>query len=161
MVALSTLLRFWQEAKSNRAADKLKAMVSNTATVMRRDLSEEAAPVFEQHYGAHLHVKPARRVEVPIKLLVPGDVIVLSAGDMIPADCRILRAQDLFMNQAAMTGESLPVEKYAQQREAEHDESAGAGQHPVHGHERGVGLGHRCRGDHRQPDLFRRRWPSG
>ena len=116
MVALSTLLRFWQEAKSNKAADKLKAMVSNTATVMRRDLSEEAALVFEQHYGAHLRVKPARRVEVPITLLVPGEVIMLSAGDMIPADCRILRAQDLFMNQAAMTGESLPVEKYAQQR---------------------------------------------
>ena len=116
MVVLSTLLRFWQEAKSNKAADKLKAMVSNTATVMRRDLSEEAAPVFEQHYGVHLRVKPARRVEVPIRMLVPGDVIRLSAGDMIPADCRILRAQDLFMNQAAMTGESLPVEKYAQQR---------------------------------------------
>ena len=116
MVALSTLLRFWQEAKSNKAADKLKAMVSNTATVIRRDLSEDAAPYFEQHYGAHIHIKPARRVEVPIKLLVPGEVIMLSAGDMIPADCRILRAQDLFMNQAAMTGESLPVEKYAQQR---------------------------------------------
>ncbi len=116
MVALSTLLRFWQEAKSNKAADKLKAMVSNTATVIRRDLSEEAAPFFEQHYGAHLHIKPARRVELPITLLVPGDVIMLSAGDMIPADCRILRAQDLFINQAAMTGESLPVEKYAQQR---------------------------------------------
>ena len=116
MVVLSTLLRFWQEAKSNKAADKLKAMVSNTATVIRRDLSEDAAPVFEQHYGAHLRIKPARRVDVPIKILVPGDVIVLSAGDMIPADCRILRAQDLFMDQAAMTGESLPVEKYAQQR---------------------------------------------
>ncbi len=116
MVALSTLLRFWQEAKSNKAADKLKAMVSNTATVTRRDLSEDATPFLEQHYGAHLRIKPARRVDVPIKLLVPGDVIVLSAGDMIPADCRILRAQDLFMNQAAMTGESLPVEKYTQQR---------------------------------------------
>ena len=116
MVALSTLLRFWQETKSNKAVDQLKAMVSNTATVIRRDISEEAAPVFEQFTGTHLHVKPARRIELPIQHLVPGDVIVLSAGDMIPADCRMLRAQDLFMNQAAMTGESLPVEKYAQQR---------------------------------------------
>jgi Mg2+-importing ATPase len=119
MVLLSTLLRFWQEAKSNKAADALKAMVSNTATVIRRDLSEDAAPVFEQYYGAHLHVKDAKRIELPIKLLVPGDVIVLSAGDMIPADCRVLTAKDLFVAQAAMTGESMPVEKFAVQRDAQ------------------------------------------
>lgn len=118
MVVLSTLLRFWQEAKSNKAADALKAMVSNTATVIRRDLSEEAAPVFEQYYGAHLHVKDAKRIELPIKLLVPGDLIVLSAGDMIPADCRVIIAKDLFVSQAAMTGESMPVEKFAVQRDA-------------------------------------------
>ena len=118
MVVLSTLLRFWQEAKSNKAADALKAMVSNTATVMRRDVSEDAAPVFEQYYGAHLRVKDAKRIELPIKLLVPGDLIVLSAGDMIPADCRVLSAKDLFVAQAAMTGESMPVEKFAVQRDA-------------------------------------------
>lgn len=118
MVLLSTVLRFWQEAKSNKAADALKAMVSNTATVIRRDLSEDAAPVFEQHYGAHLHVKDVKRIELPIKLLVPGDVIVLSAGDMIPADCRVLTAKDLFVAQAAMTGESMPVEKFAVQHDA-------------------------------------------
>ena len=118
MVVLSTLLRFWQEAKSNKAADALKAMVSNTATVIRRDLSEDAAPIFEQYYGAHLHVKDAKRIELPIKLLVPGDLIVLSAGDMIPADCRVLTAKDLFVAQAAMTGESMPVEKFAVQRDA-------------------------------------------
>jgi Mg2+-importing ATPase len=116
MVVLSTLLRFWQEAKANKAADALKAMVSNTATVIRRDPSEDAAPIFEQYYGAHLHVKDAKRIELPIKLLVPGDVIVLSAGDMIPADCRVLTAKDLFVAQAAMTGESMPVEKFAIQR---------------------------------------------
>jgi Mg2+-importing ATPase len=116
MVVLSTLLRFWQEAKANKAADALKAMVSNTATVIRRDPSEDAAPIFEQYYGAHLHVKDAKRIELPIKLLVPGDVIVLSAGDMIPADCRVLTAKDLFVAQAAMTGESMPVEKFAVQR---------------------------------------------
>lgn len=118
MVVLSTLLRFWQEAKSNKAADALKAMVSNTATVIRRDLSEDAAPIFEQCYGAHLHVKDAKRIELPIKLLVPGDLIVLSAGDMIPADCRVITAKDLFVSQAAMTGESMPVEKFAVQRDA-------------------------------------------
>ena len=98
MVVLSTLLRFWQEAKSNKAADALKAMVSNTATVLRRD--------------------EAKRIELPIKQLVPGDLIVLSAGDMIPADCRVLSAKDLFVSQAAMTGESMPVEKFAQQQDA-------------------------------------------
>src|SRR5512135_3540470 len=118
MVVLSTLLRFWQEAKSNKAADALKAMVSNTATVIRRDVSEDAAPVFEQYFGAHVHVRPARRVELPIRQLVPGDVIVLSAGDMIPGDCRVFTAKDLFVSQAAMTGESMPVEKFVEQRDA-------------------------------------------
>ncbi|MDR0775305.1 MAG: magnesium-translocating P-type ATPase [Azonexus sp.] len=118
MVVLSTLLRFWQEAKANKAADALKAMVSNTATVIRRDISEDAAPIFEQYYGARIHAKAARRVEVPIRLLAPGDIIVLSAGDMIPADCRALGAKDLFVSQAAMTGESMPVEKFATQRDA-------------------------------------------
>ncbi|MBA1295593.1 magnesium-translocating P-type ATPase [Pseudomonas lurida] len=98
MVVLSTLLRFWQEAKSNKAADALKAIVSNTATVLRRD--------------------DGKRIELPIKQLVPGDVIVLSAGDMIPADCRVLSAKDLFVSQAAMTGESMPVEKFAHQQDA-------------------------------------------
>src|SRR5499427_2949630 len=119
MVVLATLIRFVQEAKSNKAADKLKAMVHTTATVMRRDISEEAAPIAEKFYGLHLHVKPARRIEVPIRLLVPGDVVVLSAGDMIPADSRVLTAKDLFVGQAAMTGESLPVEKFAFLRERE------------------------------------------
>ena len=117
MVVLATLIRFVQEVKSNKAADELKAMVHTTATVLRRDVSEDAAPVFERYYGVHLHVRPARRVELPIKLLVPGDVVVLSAGDMIPADCRVLSAKDLFVSQAAMTGESLPVEKFADQRD--------------------------------------------
>ncbi len=117
MVVLSTLLRFWQEGKSNKAADALKAMVSNTATVLRRDITEDEAPVAEAVFGVHLNVKAAQRVELPIRLLVPGDMILLSAGDMIPADCRVLTAKDLFVAQAAMTGESMPVEKYAHQRD--------------------------------------------
>lgn len=100
MVVLSTLLRFWQETRSNQAADALKAMVSNTATVRRRDAGGKA------------------RIEQPIQQLVPGEVIVLSAGDMIPADCRVLTAKDLFVSQAAMTGESLPVEKFVSQADA-------------------------------------------
>jgi len=112
MVLLSTLMRFMQESRSNRAAEKLKAMVSNTATVSRRDISETAAEIADKYFGAQVHAKPATRVELPIKLLVPGDVVILSAGDMIPADLRVLSAKDLFVGQAAMTGESLPVEKF-------------------------------------------------
>ncbi|BBP02553.1 magnesium-translocating P-type ATPase [Sulfuriferula nivalis] len=118
MVVLSTLLRFWQETKSNKAADALKAMVSNTATVMRRHVSKDAAEDAQKYFDVVLHPKPAQRVEVPLKLLVPGDVIVLSAGDMIPADCRLLTAKDLFVAQAAMTGESMPVEKFAELRDS-------------------------------------------
>ena len=109
MVVLSTLLRFWQEARSNQAADALKAMVSNTATVMRRaDSTFDAADNAKQ-----------KRIELPIKQLVPGDLIVLSAGDMIPADCRVLSAKDLFVSQAAMTGESMPVEKFARRQDVD------------------------------------------
>ncbi|BCX69572.1 magnesium-translocating P-type ATPase [Pseudomonas izuensis] len=103
MVVLSTLLRFWQESKSNQAADALKAMVSNTATVLRRDLENGGT----------------QRLELPIKQLVPGDLIVLSAGDMIPADCRVLSAKDLFVSQAAMTGESMPVEKFPRRQDSD------------------------------------------
>lgn len=101
MVVLSTLLRFWQETRSNQAADALKAMVSNTATVLRRVDGKSG------------------RIELPIKQLVPGDLIMLSAGDMIPADCRVLSAKDLFVSQAAMTGESMPVEKFARRQEVD------------------------------------------
>ncbi|HEI8867782.1 TPA: magnesium-translocating P-type ATPase [Serratia odorifera] len=97
MVLVSTLLNFIQEARSNRAADALKAMVSTTATVIRSDA---------------LTGKSEHR-ELPIAQLVPGDIIKLAAGDMIPADLRLLSAKDLFISQAALTGESLPVEKVA------------------------------------------------
>jgi len=96
MVGLSTVLRFLQESRSNKAAERLKAMVSNTATVLRPERGAASAP----------------RVEVPMRDLVPGDVIALSAGDMIPADCRLLGAKDLFISQSALTGEAMPVEKF-------------------------------------------------
>ncbi|MEX8493356.1 magnesium-translocating P-type ATPase [Sphaerotilus sp.] len=98
MVALSTGIRFVQEGRSHRAAEGLRAMVSNTATVLR-----------------HGHPAPQ---DIPLRALVAGDVVALSAGDMVPADCRLLTARDLFVAQAAMTGESLPVEKFVQGADA-------------------------------------------
>lgn len=116
MVVLSTLMRFIQEARSNTAADKLKEMVSNTATVSRHDVVEDIAAEARRYFDVKLRPKGPKRVEVPIKQLVPGDIVQLSAGDMIPADLRLLTAKDLFVSQAAMTGESLPVEKFIEHR---------------------------------------------
>jgi len=113
MIVLSTVLRFVQESRSNRAAEQLKHMVSNTASVLRRDVAETIADETRRMYGVTLHPKPARTMEIPIRELVPGDVVALSAGDMIPADLRVLSAKDLFINQAAISGESMPVEKFA------------------------------------------------
>ena len=128
LVLFSTLLRFWQELKACREADALKAMVRNTATVLRplnpddpcRDASDEcpvdAAPALPVLPPSDL-AAPCK-TEIPLRELVPGDMIHLSAGDMIPADCRVLSAKDLFVSQAAMTGESLPVEKFARRAPA-------------------------------------------
>jgi len=116
MVGLSTLIRFVQERRSNQAADALKAMVSTTATVVRRDLVRQLAEASAKHFNMRVHSRPPAQVEVPLRELVPGEIVVLSAGDMIPADCRIIGAKDLFVSQAAMTGESLPVEKFAELR---------------------------------------------
>ncbi|MFC5472694.1 magnesium-translocating P-type ATPase [Paraherbaspirillum soli] len=116
MVVLSTLMRFIQESRSNTAADKLKEMVSNTATVLRHDLPADNGEEAVRNADINLHPRAARRIELPIKKLVPGDIVQLSAGDMIPADLRLLTAKDLFISQAAMTGESLPVEKFITHR---------------------------------------------
>ena len=89
MVILGVVLRYFQEMRADKAAQKLKAMVSTHATVIR----------------------DGQQTELPLKLLVPGDVVVLSAGDMVPADIQILTCKDLYVNQASLTGESLPVEK--------------------------------------------------
>jgi Mg2+-importing ATPase len=119
MVVLSVAIRFVQERKSNHAAEKLKAMVTNTASVLRRDPTEDAQEEARRYFDVQLHPHGARKVELPIGQIVPGDVVLLSAGDMIPADCRILAAKDLFVSQAAMTGESLPVEKFPRRRSNE------------------------------------------
>jgi Mg2+-importing ATPase len=91
MVILGVVLRFVQEMRADNAAERLRAMVSSTASVVRG--GEEK--------------------EIPLTMLVPGDIIRLGAGDMIPADVRVISAKDLFLNQAALTGEALPVEKNA------------------------------------------------
>ncbi|MBI5466016.1 MAG: magnesium-translocating P-type ATPase [Candidatus Kerfeldbacteria bacterium] len=91
MVCLSVFLRFFQEVRADRAAEKLKAMVRTTAAVHRQGITRE----------------------IPLKFLVPGDIVHLSAGDMVPADLRLIESRDLFINQATLTGEALPVEKHA------------------------------------------------
>ncbi|WP_248796315.1 magnesium-translocating P-type ATPase [Pseudomonas sp. MWU13-2105] len=96
MVTLSSTLRFWQEHRSAKSAEALKAMVRTTATVLRREQPGN---------------KPVLR-EVPMRDLVAGDIVHLSAGDMIPADIRLIESRDLFISQAVLTGEALPVEKY-------------------------------------------------
>lgn len=117
MVCISTLLRFVEERRSSNAAEKLKEMVSNTATVLRRVEDNETALQGLQEGNGLLHGQAPHSVEIPIRLLVPGDVVLLSAGDMIPADLRVLRANDLFVSQAALTGESIPVEKFVATRD--------------------------------------------
>jgi Mg2+-importing ATPase len=90
MVVLSATLRFVQEARADAAAAKLKAMIHVTANVFRDGTAQE----------------------LPLRDLVPGDIINLHAGDMIPGDVRVLTAKDLFVSQGTLTGESYPVEKF-------------------------------------------------
>lgn len=105
MVALSVGLALTQERKATRAAEKLRAMVHTTASVQRRP--DEAAVAAGDGAGPRLS-------EVPISTLVPGDIVHVSAGDLIPADLRLLGAKDLYVNQAPLTGEAMPVEKHAE-----------------------------------------------
>ena len=90
MVFISGTLRYVQESRSGNAAEKLLAMITTTCTVTR--MNQE-------------------KVEIPMDELVVGDIVHLSAGDMIPADVRIIDAKDLFVSQASLTGESEPIEK--------------------------------------------------
>lgn len=121
MVGLSAVLRFWQEFRSAKAAEALKAMVGNSATVKRR---RDASASGELR-------------EVPMADIVVGDIVHLSAGDMVPADVRLLDSRDLFVSQAALTGEAIPVEKYdtlgavaAKSADAVVDEGADQLDHP-------------------------------
>ncbi len=93
MVFISGTLRFVQESRSGNAAEKLLAMITTTCTVTR---------------------KGQEKTEIPMDDLVCGDIVHLSAGDMVPADIRILDAKDLFISQSSLTGESEPIEKTAE-----------------------------------------------
>lgn len=97
MVFLSTSLAFVQEYRSSKAAESLRSLVRTTTSVMRRRSAGAAC----------------ERFEVALNRLVPGDIVHLSAGDMVPADMRLTFVKDLFVNQSSLTGESMPVEKYA------------------------------------------------
>jgi len=90
MVMISGILRFVQETRSGNAASKLLAMIKTTTNVERQETG---------------------RQEIPLEEVVVGDIVHLAAGDMVPADVRILHAKDLFISQAALTGESDPQEK--------------------------------------------------
>jgi Mg2+-importing ATPase len=90
LVIISVTFTFIQEKNASDATEKLKKMIRSTAAVFRN----------------------GNKKEIPIKYIVPGDIINLSAGDMIPADCRIISSKDFFVNESSLTGESIPVEKY-------------------------------------------------
>jgi Mg2+-importing ATPase len=111
MVALSGLLRFWQEFRSGQAAEKLRALVHVTATVCRPDPRSEVPAEVQEMFELKPRVAKPFTEETPLRNLVPGDVVHLCAGDLVPADIRLLSAKDLFVSQAALTGESMPVEK--------------------------------------------------
>ena len=89
LVTASTLLEFFEEYRSNKAAEKLKELVATTATVLR----------------------DGKEVQIPIKEITLGDIVILSAGSMIPADLRVLEAKDLYVGQSSLTGESDAVRK--------------------------------------------------
>jgi Mg2+-importing ATPase len=91
MLFLSVFLSYFQETRSSRAVEKLQKLVKTTVTVLR----------------------DGKETEVPLEEIVPGDVVVLAAGSLIPADLRVLSAKDFFVTQSALTGESMPVEKNA------------------------------------------------
>ena len=97
MVFLSVILNFYQETKAGIAADKLKAIIHTKTTVLRGGVKQE----------------------VLSKFIVPGDIIFLYSGTIIPGDVRLITSKDLFINQALLTGESLPVEKHAIEPEAD------------------------------------------
>ncbi len=97
MIAMGVGLRFVQESRADDAAARLKAMIRVTATAVR----------------------DGQALELPLHALVPGDVVRLSAGDIIPADVRLVASKNLFVEQASLTGESFPVEKTDEREERE------------------------------------------
>lgn len=92
MIVLSSGIRFIQETRSNKAAASLRAMIHTTCCVVRDN---------------------AKQITVPVSCIVPGDIVLLAAGDIIPADARVLESKDLYLSQSLLTGEAMPVEKHA------------------------------------------------
>lgn len=92
MVVISVGLSYYQESKSGKAVEKLNAMVQTNCHVIRS----------------------GKEAEIPMSEIVPGDIVVLQAGSIIPADLRLLSTKDFFVSQSSLTGESMPVEKYAE-----------------------------------------------
>ena len=93
MVIMSVLLDFIQEYRAGQAAQRLRATVAIRASVLRDDI----------------------QLDIPVSQLAPGDLVLLTAGDMVPADCRVLDSTDFFVNQSLLTGEPYPVEKHARE----------------------------------------------
>ena len=89
LVLASTLLEFFEEYRSNKAAEKLKEMVATTTTVLR----------------------DGKEVNIPIKEIVLGDIVILGAGAIIPADLRVIESKDLYVSQSSLTGESDSIKK--------------------------------------------------
>ncbi|HEY2628167.1 MAG TPA: cation-transporting P-type ATPase, partial [Usitatibacter sp.] len=94
IVFLSSIFGFVQEYRSGKAAERLKAMVSTTVTVLRKDKRLGVPDEVSQHFPITLRPRASERREIPLANVVPGDIIQLSAGDLIPADLRILQARD-------------------------------------------------------------------
>jgi Mg2+-importing ATPase len=91
MIVLSVFLGYFQERRSSKAAEKLRSMITTTCTAIRG----------------------GKEIELPMRELVPGDVVALAAGSIIPADLRLLASKDFYVSQSALTGEAMPVEKHA------------------------------------------------
>jgi Mg2+-importing ATPase len=91
MILISVFLAYFQETRSNRAVEKLQAMVQTNSNVIRE----------------------GKEIEIPMSEIVPGDIVVLDAGALIPADIRLISTKDFYIHQSALTGESMPVEKDA------------------------------------------------
>ncbi|KAL7751946.1 hypothetical protein RI367_002468 [Sorochytrium milnesiophthora] len=104
MIVLSVGIRFMQDMKSQVAALKLRSMIRNKITVVRRDANGKAP----------------QETEIDVVGVVPGDIIRLSAGTVLPGDCRFIEVRDVFISQSALTGESLPVEKSIASHKTQH-----------------------------------------
>ena len=109
MIIISTTIAYVQDIRSFFVTKKLTDLVSNTITVIRLEDDEKVSEVSVKNNTSL--IREAKELE--IHELVPGDLIYLSSGDMVPADVRILWSNELFINQSSLTGESLPVEKHA------------------------------------------------